>query len=134
IRTIEEFMSNFCFYLGGHQEIADRMRLQAASIWGDVKEIVRDSFRLFIPSADYTRSFSESRAAVGAISGYVISVRIKGEGRERDGLIACHNRQFINEIIDDDRWRLGDDWTGSFGAIAYAKASRQVIVCNDPIG
>jgi hypothetical protein len=110
------------------------MRLQAASVWGAVKETVRDSFWLFIPWADYKRSFSESLFALGAVSGYARCDSIEKDWITLEGLDACHNRQFISEIIGDDNWPLGDHWTGSFGAVAYAKQRREVIVCNDPVG
>jgi hypothetical protein len=127
-------MSSFCFYQGDDQTVADRMRFAAGSVWGDVKEVTRDSFRLFIPSADYSRSYSESRTALGALSGYARCDSLDDEPDERESPGDRHNRQFVSDAIDDDKWPLGADWTGCFGAVAYSKSRREVIVCNDPVG
>lgn len=110
------------------------MRIQAASMWGEVKEMGRDSFWLFTPSGDYAHSFSESRTALGAVSGYVRYDWPEAGCNGRVGPNASHNQQFISEVIDDDKWPLGEDWTGSFGAVVYSIARREVVICNDPIG
>lgn len=127
-------MSNFCFYQGDDQVVADRLRVQARTAWGDTIEIVRDSFWLFIPSTDYARSFSESQVALGAISGYARYDNLESAGDIPEGRTAGHNRQFISEIVDDGKWPLGGTWTGSFGAVAYSRVNREVVVCNDSVG
>jgi len=45
-----------------------------------------------------------------------------------------HNRRFITEIIKDDHWPLGNQWTGSFAAVAHPRGSQEVVLCNDPVG
>lgn len=127
-------MSSFCFYQGDDRVVVDRLRFQATTAWGNIREIVRDSFWLFIPSADHARSFSESHAVLGAISGYARCDTPENGSDIPEGLTTGHNRQFISEIVDDDNWPLGASWTGSFGAVAYSKVHREVIVCNDSVG
>lgn len=127
-------MSRFCFYLGDNQAIVERMRSQAISSWDNVKETTSDSFWLFIASADFPRSFSESSTAMGAVSGYTRCDLLKKGGLSQERLDDSHNRQFISELICDDKWPLAEHWTGSFGAVAYSKARHDASICSDPVG
>ena len=122
-------MSFFSFYYGEDRLAAEAMHAASASVWGEVQIISRGSFRLFVPVDDVRRSFWESESALGAVSGYVRSERIGRSSDERQ-----HNAAFVSEIVDDDNWPLGAHWTGSFASVAYAKASGEVVVCNDPFG
>lgn len=127
-------MSDFCFYMGDNLDFAKSIRFQAESVWGEVDETVWDSFRLFIPSTDYFRSFAESNTALGAVSGFVRCDQVVERQDERESLDARHNRRFIDDIIDDDKWPLGPHWTGSFCSVSYSKRDRDVVICNDAVG
>lgn len=127
-------MTNFAFYLGDDQAVRDGLRRAAASTWGPVREVSSDSFHLFIPAADYGGSFCESRDALGVVSGYVRSDDVECLPGDGEAFEAAHGRRFISEIVEDEGWPLADEWTGSFSAVAYSKASREVFLCNDVVG
>ena len=127
-------MSNFSFYLGDNRAVVDRLRRAAASIWGAVREASVDSFYLFVASDDYDISFGESYDAVGAVSGYVRCDGLEHTSGVDAPFDTYHNRRFITEVIKDNSWPLGNQWTGSFAAVAYSKATRKMILCNDPVG
>jgi len=127
-------VTKFSFYLGDDQDVVERLRRATASIWGEVKEVSAGSFWLFIPSGDYERSFGESCQAVGAVAGYVRHNNLEHIASGGESFDTHHNRRFIAEIVKDGRWPLGSQWTGSFAAVAHSRGSREVILCNDPIG
>lgn len=127
-------MSRFLFYDGEDLSVVDRLRRTSASLWGPVREVSRDSFWIFVPKADCEQSFCESADVLGAVSGYV---RREDPEASAGGAAHCdadHNRRFLQEIVREQGWPLGDRWTGSFAAVAYSRRRREVVLCNDPIG
>ena len=127
-------MSNFSFYCGPDKAAAQAMRRAAASLWGEIEEVSAGSFCLFIPSVERSVSLGESPDALGAVSGYVRSDEAARSPEEDKGPDRYHNQRFIAEIINDDNWPLGKQWTGSFAACAYSKREDKLVICNDPIG
>lgn len=121
-------MSNFCFYFGDNQDLADKLRAQASLLWGELKQEVRSSFWLFTPSAESDDSPAQL-SVVGAVSGYVRSNQVAASQPSSQ-----HDLRFLSAIVDDENWPLNDDWTGNFGAVSYSTSERKVVICNDPIG
>lgn len=127
-------MPNFSFYYGPDNTIVRRMRSAATSVWGEIKEISAGSFWLFVPSIDYELSLCESPNELGAVAGYVRCDDVEHISAENKQLDRCHNQRFITEVVKDDNWPLGEQWTGSFAAAVYSKINHEVIICNDIIG
>lgn len=114
-------MAKFCFYKGENADVIAQLRDAAAFCWGKFEEKSAGSFRLLISAEDYTKSFCETENITGAIAGYV---RHESENQLP---------RFLEGIAKDE-WAIGDDWTGSFAAVAYSEANDETILCNDIIG
>lgn len=121
---------DFIFCCGSDEVTLNRIRGATRFHWGGVKEINVHEFWLFISSNHYGIGFVESSDSLGAIAGYVRDDMPEGAGL----LGTAHNRRFISHITKDDSWPLGEQWTGSFSAVAYSKQERAIVICNDPIG
>jgi hypothetical protein len=127
-------VSNFCFYRGIDLELVGRLREQLSSLWGQVREVSKDRFWLFLPLTDSERSFCEWDGAVGAISGYVRRTDQAHQAQNLTMELAEHRQLFIKEICDEKAWPLADCWTGSFGAVAYSTKDGGLSLCDDLIG
>ncbi len=118
-------MSKFCFYHGNDVNVIDRLRQSAIFCWGDAEESVLDSFHLFVAADDYRRFHCRTTTLIGTISGYAQSNNsLNYEPRFAE---------FFSEI-SHGKWPLGDEWTGSFAAAAYASVNEEITLCNDVIG
>lgn len=118
-------MAKFCFYNGDDANVVNRLRQAAVFCWGEVEEAVLDSFRLFIAAEDYRRFHCRTATLVGAISGYAQN----DIGLNYESCTA----EFLSEI-SNNKWPLGNEWTGSFTAAAYSAAKDEITLCNDVIG
>jgi hypothetical protein len=117
-------MAKFCFYHGEDNGIVNRLRQEAIFCWGDIAEETFGSFSLFIAADDYKSAFGSTEYLIGAISGYA---RCAGEQKDEP------KRRLLTEI-SEKKLPLGDDWTGSFAAVAYSKATDEITLCNDILG
>lgn len=118
-------MSKFCFYHGNDIEMIDRLRRATVFCWGDIEETTLDSFHLFVAAEDFIGFCCRMETLVGAISGYAKS------GRSMNNRLCAE--EFFSEI-NDRNWPLGDEWAGSFAAVAYSSINRESTLCNDVIG
>ena len=121
-------MSRFAFYRGTDRTLAGRLKDSCRKQWGDVREAGTGEFRLFVPAADAASVLAETAEVLGAVSGYV---RHDSEGHRPD---AAHNRRLIGTVVRERSWPLGGEWTGSFGAVAFSNATKELVLCNDLIG
>lgn len=127
-------MTKFCFYFGDDPTLADRLRQAAAAVWSPMSERTLGAFRLLVPGAADPHDIGESADVMGAVTGYVRDDGPKDHGNDgqtsgRGGLL-----RFLTELGDAAHWPLGDDWTGSFSAVAYDATRRQVVLANDLLG
>ena len=118
-------MAKFCFYNGDDVNVVNRLRLAAVFCWGEVEEAVLDSFRLFIAAEDHRLFHCRTATVIGAISGYAQT----DIGLNYQSCTA----EFFSEF-SDNKWPLGNEWTGSFAAAAYSSAKEEITLCNDVIG
>ncbi|NOT49404.1 MAG: hypothetical protein HOP17_16895 [Acidobacteria bacterium] len=118
-------MSKFCFYFGDDIDVIDRLRQAVIFCWGDVEESRLDSFHLFIAAEDFADFSCRTGTVTGAISGYAKN--------QTDSVREPGIDEFFHEISDRE-WPLGNEWTGSFAAIAYSYGTKDVTLCNDVIG
>ena len=118
-------MAKFCFYNGDDVNVVDRLRHAAVFCWGEVEECVLDSFHLFMAAEDHHLFHCGTATLIGAISGYAIN----NVGPNHQ---SCPS-DFFSEISDRE-WPLGEEWTGSFAAVAYSSEDEEITLCNDVIG
>lgn len=123
-------MAKFCFYHGEDENTVERMRRAARFCWDEIEETSRDSFHFFIAAEDFEKSFCRSDTMLGAISGYAVRGKKQNEIDEFET-----NRipKFFDEI-NEKKWALDDDWSGSFAAVSYNSESSEIILCNDVLG
>lgn len=117
-------MAKFCFYHGEDTGIVNRLRQAAIFCWGEIAEETFGAFSLFIAADDYESAFCSTEQLIGAISGYA---RCVGEQKYE------HKRQLLTEI-SEKKLPLRDEWSGSFAAVAYSKATDEITLCNDVLG
>ncbi len=117
-------MAKFCFYQGEDTEVVNRLRRAAIFCWGDIAEESFGSFRLFIAADDYESVFCSTEQLIGAISGYAL---FADEQKDEP------KRRLLTEI-SEKKLPLGDEWSGSFAAVAYSKATDEITLCNDVLG
>jgi hypothetical protein len=126
-------MANFVFYRGDDVSLVDGLRRAAATLWGDVREIRKDSFSLFFPESD-SGDFAETADNIGMVSGYVRADGVGHCSHEGVSMDYRHNQLFLDEVAEENHWPLGSGWTGSFGAVVYSARSKSVTLCNDLVG
>lgn len=126
-------MAKFCFYKGDDADVIYRLRQAAVYCWEKIEEVSLSSFRLFIAAEDHARCFCSTDGTVGAIAGYARCDGLGNVVKDGDDNNVRHNRRFIEEVTEKE-WSLGNNWTGSFAAVAYSESRREVTLCNDIIG
>lgn len=126
-------MANFVFYQGDEVSLVDRLRQASTVLWGEVKEVRKESFWLFFPASD-SGDFAETTENIGVVSGYVRADVVGHSSHEGASIDQRHNQLFIDEVVEEKNWPLGSHWTGSFGAVVYSTKDHSVILCNDLIG
>ena len=117
-------MAKFCFYHGENVEIVNRLRQAAIFCWKEIGEETVGSFSLFIAADDFQSAFCSTERLIGAISGYARCAT------EPNGASA---RRLLTEI-SEKKTPPGDEWSGSFAAVAYASAVSEITLCNDLLG
>ncbi len=127
-------MARFAFYFGFDSKVVSRMQHACETLWGKVQAHHSEGFHLFVAMDHGLKGFCETSKAVGYISGYVRCDGLVNTPTELHSVDWLHNSRFLEEVVNNEVWPLGDNWTGSFAAVGFDKDRRRLVVCNDLIG